>query len=136
MNISMIYFSSTGNTEKMAEALKVGFEKAGNVVNLFEGGVAAEDFMKGDVLVIGTPACGTEEYDETIIKPLIDEIEDFQNKKLVLFGSYGWGDGEYMENLKDELEDMNVDIIKDFVMLETPDESMIDELKAFGESLK
>ncbi len=136
MNVSMIYFSSTGNTEALAEALKEGLEQGGHTVNLFEEGVSSDEFMKGDILAIGTPACGTEDYDETMIKPLVKEIGDFKNKKLILFGSYGWGDGEYMDNFKDELEDMNVDIIEDFVVLETPDEEALEHLKKVGQEIK
>lgn len=134
MKINMIYFSSTGHTEAMAEALEEAALDAGYDIEVFTE-EADENFVDADILFFGSPACGTEEVDDTIILPTIENIE-LDGKKVFLFGSYGWGGGEYMEIWRADMESLGAELIADpVVCLEEPDDEVLDHLREVVESI-
>ncbi|MBN2221061.1 MAG: flavodoxin domain-containing protein, partial [Vallitaleaceae bacterium] len=92
-SISIIYWTGTGNTELMAEAISDGAKNAGAQVKLIEVSSASlEDFNNADVVAFGCPSMGNEELEESEMEPYISSIEGYaENKKLFLFGSFGWG---------------------------------------------
>ena len=100
MQINIIYWSGTGNTEAMAKLIGQGAESAGATVTITEIGAAdAATALTADVLALGCPSMGTEVLEETLFDPFVTSIEDkVSGKKLALFGSYGWGDGEWMQD--------------------------------------
>ncbi|MDO5716292.1 MAG: flavodoxin domain-containing protein [Tissierellia bacterium] len=129
MKANLIYFSSTGHTEAMADVVKEALEEKGYDVEVYTDEQGSE-FADADLLVFGSPACGTEEVDESIIVPTIDSIDDFADKKVFLFGSYGWGGGEYMETWRSEMEGKGAIMAAEpVVCLEEPDDSVVQELK-------
>ncbi|MDO5708099.1 MAG: flavodoxin domain-containing protein [Andreesenia angusta] len=131
MKVNMIYFSSTGRTEEMAETVKEAIESKGYELNIYTDEADGEEFADADILVFGSPATGVEEVDESIIVPTIDSIPSLDGKEVFMFGSYGWGDGEYMETWKEEMEGKGAIMAADpVVCLEEPDDSVKDELKA------
>ena len=96
--VGIIYWSSTGNTEAMAQAVEEGAKAAGADVEIME--VADADVDKAlsyDVLALGCPAMGDEELEDSVFQPVFEACEPkLAGKKVALFGSYGWGDGEWM----------------------------------------
>ena len=57
-------------------------------------------------------------------------------KKIALFGSYGWGDGEWMRNWDEECSNLGADMACDYVICnETPDDDGIADCKALGAAL-
>ena len=94
MKTAVIFWSGTGNTEAMAQAVA---ESAGAElfsVSDFSGNI--EDY---DAIAFGCPAMGAEVLEENEFEPFFSGIEDKLNgKKIALFGSYGWRDGEWMRN--------------------------------------
>ena len=97
--INIIFWSGTGNTEAMAEAIYNGSEKSKNSKLLTVDKATIDDVKEADVLFLGCPSMGVEELEESEMEPFMESIsKDILGKKIVLFGSYGWGDGEWMQN--------------------------------------
>ncbi|ADL51872.1 flavodoxin [Clostridium cellulovorans] len=99
--IAVIYWSGTGNTETMAKSIAKGIKEA----DLFY----ISDFDKAqidqyDKIAFGCPSMGAEELEESEFEPFFKSIEDkLSSKKIALFGSYGWGDGEWMRNWEERV---------------------------------
>ena len=98
--MSIIYWSQTGNTEAMAKAIAQGAEAAGAEVKLMTVSEASEADVTGcDLLALGCPAMGAEVLEEDEFEPFFTSIEGkLSGKKVALFGSYGWGDGQWMRD--------------------------------------
>ena len=96
--VAVVYWSSTGNTEAMANAVADGIREKGGEAVLhtcedFDGSKVAEY----DAIAFGCPAMGAEELEDTEFEPMFSACESkLSGKKIALFGSYGWGDGEWM----------------------------------------
>ncbi len=100
MNAIVIYWSSTGNTESMAN--KISETIGVNAVNV--SSISAEDALKYDTLILGCPAMGAEELEDGEFRPFFDELmSKLENQRLFLFGSFGWGGGEWMRNWEEEV---------------------------------
>lgn len=101
MNVPVVYWSGTGNTRTMAGAVAEGIRSAGAEPILME--VADADvavLVSEDVFALGCPSMGAEQLEETEMEPFVESLEPFvSGKKILLFGSYGWGDGEWMSLL-------------------------------------
>lgn len=101
--VAVVFWSGTGNTEQMAEAVAEGAKSAGAEVTLanvndFDSSSVA-DF---DGIAFGCPAMGAEVLEDSEFEPVFNECESALNgKSIALFGSYGWGDGEWMRNWED-----------------------------------
>ena len=98
--ISVVYWSQTGNTEAMAEAVGAGIAKAGKEADVVEVSSASmEDLKAAKVFALGCPAMGAEVLEEMEMEPFVEEVEGFaQGKTIALFGSYGLGDGQWMRD--------------------------------------
>jgi len=103
--IAIIYWTNTGNTEVMANFIKDSCEQENNHAKLFHvNNFNPLTVNNYDVLALGCPAMGTEQIEEQEFAPMIAKIEDkLVNKGVILFGSYGWGKGKYLEALKKRL---------------------------------
>ena len=102
MKVNIVYWSATGNTEAMAYAAEEGAKGAGAQVDLMPVSAADASVLDCDVLLLGCPAMGAEELEEGEFEPFFSSIEgSLSGKKLGLFGSYDWGDGEWMRTWQD-----------------------------------
>ena len=134
-NVAVVYWSGTGKTEAMAEEISAGAERAGAHADL----VQASDFEPSkvaqfDAFAFGCPAMGVEELEESEFGPMYDAVEPkLDGKKVVLFGSYGWGTGEWMEAWEDRAR--NASVVTTVIANEEPDESALAECDAAGASL-
>lgn len=139
MTISIVYWSGTGNTETMAEAMAEGITEAGLQARLIPVGEADPDLLaKTTAFALGCPSMGAEELEESEMEPFVQSIEGkIAGKKIVLFGSYGWGDGEWMRNWEKRMKDAGAELINGagIIVNEAPDEVAIAELKAVGKEL-
>lgn len=100
MKTAVIYWSGTGNTEAMAQAVAEGAGAELFHVSGFLGGVEAYD-----ALAFGCPAMGAEVLEEMEFEPFFSAVEGtLKGKKVALFGSYGWGDGEWMRNWEERVK--------------------------------
>lgn len=104
--MKIIYWSQTGNTEAIAELIKIGIEQAGKTAELTQvSEISVEDILNEEMLIIGCPSCGVESLDETEMEPFISSLEGkIEGKKIALFGSYGWGNGEWMHEWEERMK--------------------------------
>lgn len=137
--ISIIYWSGTGNTQKMAEAIADGAKNDGNEVKLLSVDSAKkEDVLNSDVIAFGCPSMGCEELEESEMEPFISEMENenISGKKVALFGSYGWGDGQWMRDWEDRMKTAGVNLITEGLIINnTPDDVGIKLCRELGKKL-
>ncbi len=129
--IGLIYWSGTGNTESMANHLKKQLECCD--VDLYFSEISEMDedaFFENEMLIMGSPACGTEQINEDYFEPLMEDSGDkFEGKNVFLFGTYGWGGGEYMETWTEDLLSHGAKIEFDAVVVEgEPSDETFEEL--------
>ena len=136
--IAVVYWSGTGNTKAMAEAVAEGISSKGAEAVLF----TASEFDAGmmdsfDAVAFGCPSMGSEELEESEFLPMFTECESkLSGKKIALFGSYGWGDGEWMRTWEETCAGDGAVMACDFVICnEAPDDDAVSACKALGEAL-
>lgn len=98
--VAVVYWSGTGNTEAMADFVVQGAKKAGADVSVFTASQFDSNKMdEFDAVAFGCPSMGAEQLEDTEFEPMFTQCRPKLNgKKIALFGSYGWGDGEWMRN--------------------------------------
>ena len=136
--IAVVYGSGTGNTEAMANAVADGAKSAGAQVSVFScGDFTASDFQNADAVAFGCPSMGAEQLEESEFEPMFSSLENqLKDKNIALFGSYGWGDGEWMRNWDSTCREDGANIVCDFVIAnEAPDDDALEACKALGASL-
>ena len=136
--IGIIYWSGSGNTEKMAELIAKGAEEAGAEVVCKNVAAASQDELSGyDVVVFGSPSMGAEVVEESEMEPFVTEaVPGLKGKKAALFGSYGWGDGEWMRNWSAQMKDDGINLFDDgLIVNESPDGESADECVEYGRKL-
>ena len=137
--INVVYWSQTGNTEEMAEAIGKGITQAGGEAVVSEVSAISPDALKDEnVFALGCPAMGAEVLEEAEMEPFVEAVESFaEGKKIALFGSYGWGDGQWMRDWVDRMSAAGANILgnEGIMAHETPDEAVLDECKAVGKQL-
>ena len=101
--IAVVYWSGTGNTEAMANLIADGAKAAGAAVDIFQASEFDAAKIAGyEALAFGCPAMGDEELEEDEFLPMWESVKDsLDGKRVALFGSYGWGDGDWLQNWKD-----------------------------------
>lgn len=134
MKVSIIYWSGTGNTEAMASAIKDGVEAAGGEALLLPVAEADAGALDSDVIFFGCPAMGCEELEENEFAPYFTAVESkLKGKKVGLFGSYGWGDGEWMRNWQSLVEEDGAVMIADgLIANNAPDGVVLAECMELG----
>lgn len=139
MSISIVYWSGTGNTEAMANALADGIREAGGEATLITvDSAGAEALASEEVFALGCPSMGAEELEESEMEPFVAELEGkVKGKKILLFGSYGWGDGEWMRNWEERMKNAGAILVTGagIIANEAPDGVAIDALKAAGKEM-
>ena len=135
---AVIYWSGTGNTEAMANAVLDGMKNAGaDAVLLTASDVDASAVGGYDAVALGCPAMGAEELEETEFAPMFASIkEKLGGKAVALFGSYGWGDGEWMRTWEQECSDAGIKLAAESVICcEAPDDEALEACKSLGKKL-
>ena len=136
--INVVYWSQTGNTEEMAEAIGKGITQAGGEAVVSEVSAISPDALKDEnVFALGCPAMGAEVLEEAEMEPFVEAVESFaEGKKIALFGSYGWGDGEWMRNWEESCKESGANLVCDSVICqEEPYDEATDACKALGAAL-
>ena len=135
--VAVVYWSGTGNTEAMADAVAKGARAAGASAELF----SASDFSAAkaagfDAFALGCPAMGSESLEDSEFEPVYDAIKGtLAGRKVALFGSYGWGGGEYLDTWKSQAEDAGVNVVSAVAVNVEPEDDALGELKALGQKL-
>lgn len=134
----IVYWSSTGNTEAMANVIAEGVKAAGGTPELvFVDSVNVDELLAQPAFAIGCPAMGAEELDESV-DSFVSEIEGkVSGKNILLFGSYDWGDGEWMRIWQERMEKAGAVIITGagIIANNAPDSDAEASLKAAGAEL-
>ncbi len=132
--VEIVYWSGTGNTEAMAQEIEAAAKAAGAEVETVRFEDTNVDAVAGkDVILLGCPAMGAEELEETIVEPFFAELlPKLSGKKVGLFGSYGWGSGEWMDIWKQRTEDAGAAVIGTAIVNETPNNA--EECAALGKA--
>jgi flavodoxin short chain len=136
MKTAVIYWSGSGNTEQMANAIKSGIEKANVAADIFSvSDFAAEKLKSYDAFAFGCPAMGAEVLEESEFEPFFADAEAFiKNKPVILFGSYGWGDGEWMRNWETRTKSCGARLFADgLIVNNTPDGAALLDCSSLGE---
>lgn len=136
--VAVVFWSVTGNTEAMANAVAEGAKgKGADVTVLGAGEFSASNVSEYDAIAFGCPAMGAEVLEESEFEPMFASVEtSLGGKKIGLFGSYGWGDGQWMRDWKDRCDAAGAALVNDGVMANNaPDDDALDECKSLGEAL-
>ena len=136
--IAVVYWSGTGNTEAMASAVAEGAKEKGAEAVLLTPSEFGSDMLDNfDAVAFGCPAMGAEELEESEFLPMFEACESkLKGKKIALFGSYGWGDGEWMRTWEENCtSDGALLACESVICNESPDDDAIASCKALGASL-
>ena len=116
--IAIVYWSGTGNTEAMAKAIEEGVKEAGAEASVFTPGeFDSSKIPEFDAIAFGCPAMGAEVLEETEFDPMFTALEsDLKDKKIALFGSYGWGDGQWMRDWEARCKAIGADLVSEGVI--------------------
>ncbi len=136
--VAVVYWSGTGNTEMMATAVLDGIKETGaEGVMLTAAEFDASMMDSFDAIAFGCPSMGAEELEESEFAPMFSSCEaNLAGKKIALFGSYGWGDGEWMRNWETTCKDAGAVLACDFVICnDAPDDDAVTACKALGKAL-
>lgn len=136
--IAVVFWSGTGNTEAMADAVAEGAKGAGAEVSVFNvSDFSADKADEFDAIAFGCPAMGAETLEDSEFEPVFNECEPkLKGKKIALFGSYGWGDGEWMRTWEDTCNSASAVLATESVICnDSPDDDAIASCKALGAAL-
>lgn len=135
MKVNIIYWSGTGNTEEMAKLIAEGARESGATVEIKTVDKAEiEDVKDCDLLVLGSPSMGAEVIEECEMEPFVQSIEgEVSGKKMILFGSYGWGNGEFMTDWEERMESLGAELLdREVIVREFPEGNDRDKLIEIG----
>lgn len=123
-DIAVVYWSDTGNTEEMAKLVAEGIASAGGSAVL----IGADSFGPADVekygaIAFGCPAMGDEELEDVEFLPMYDAVEPLlEGRRVALFGSYDWNDGEWMELWEQRAEAAGLNVVDSVIAKDYPDD--------------
>ena len=131
--VAVVFWSATGNTETMANCVAEGAN--GTIVPCSE--MNAAKLAEFDAVAFGCPAMGAEQLEESEFEPMFSSVKgSLGGKKIALFGSYGWGDGDWMRIWEDDCGDAGITLACESVICnEAPDNSALASCKAMGKQL-
>jgi flavodoxin short chain len=135
--VAIVYWSGTGNTEAMANCIAEGVKEAGGTAELLSPAeFSAARLSEFDVTAFGCPAMGSEVLEECEFEPMFAQLEgSLSGKKVALFGSYGWGDGQWMRDWCERCGSANLYDEEGLIVNEAPDTAAQESCKAMGRNL-
>ena len=137
--VKIVFWSQGGNTAAMAAAVAEGVQEAGSmaeIINVSDASAADLQSMKG--FALGCPAMGAEVLEEMEMEPFMCELEgSLAGKSVGLFGSYGWGDGQWMRDWEERCKAAGAAVVggEGVICQETPDDGAIASCRALGKAL-
>ena len=139
MKSAVVYWSGTGNTEAMAKAVAEGMTAAGaEAVLLTPDQVQPGDLNAYGAIAFGCPAMGSEVLEEMEFQPMFDACKrSLGGKRVALFGSYGWGDGQWMRDWEERMSGCGATVLggEGLICREMPDETALADCEALGRQL-
>ena len=135
---AIIYWSGTGNTEAMANAVYDGAKSVNPEAVCFSvADISAEEAAQYDTLILGCPAMGAEVLEEDEFEPFFAGLEaKLSGKNVALFGSYGWGDGEWMRSWEERVKGSGANLVggEGLIVNEAPDEAALGQCGELGKN--
>ena len=133
---AVVYWSGTGNTAAMAELVLEGMREAGADASLIECTMVT-DLAAYDAIAFGCPAMGSEQLEDSEFEPMFDGVKkSLGGKAVALFGSYGWGDGEWMRSWEDDCKAAGINLVCESVLVNgAPEGADAEACKALGKAL-
>ena len=134
--VAIVFWSATGNTETMANCIAEG--AGANCTLVPCGEMTPAKLAEFDVVAFGCPAMGAEQLEESEFEPMFAALEGSLNgKKIALFGSYGWGDGQWMRDWVSRFENAGAVIVggEGVICVEAPDDEAVNACKKLGNEL-
>lgn len=129
MKTAIVYYSGTGNTKMMTDVLEKELAKKGEVSVFTAPEFSADMLQSYDVIAFGCPAMGTEELEQDEFEPMFASLENnLGGKRIILFGSYAWADGEWMRTWRKRCEDDGAVVLADITSFEAPDDAVNEAL--------
>ena len=134
---AVIYWSGTGNTEAMANAVAEGMKEAGAEVTVMTADQVDANALSYSAIAFGCPAMGSEVLEEMEFQPMFDACKrSLGGKRVALFGSYGWGDGEWMRSWEKDCGDVGINLVCESVICaDAPDDMVLEACRALGKAL-
>lgn len=129
--VAIVYWSQTGNTEAMANAVAEG----ANATAVDVADFSADEVADYDAFAFGCPAMGSEELDPDFEETWNACVPLFGDKPVALFDSYDWGTGDWMETWKSSAEDAGVNVVESVIANLEPDDETLDRLRKLGADL-
>lgn len=137
--LNVVFWSQSGNTEAMANAVADGAKEAGADAEAIYVGDASEDDLKSaKAFALGCPAMGDEVLEEGEMEPFVADVEGFASgKKIGLFGSYGWGDGQWMRDWVERMQNAGATVVngEGIICQEAPDDDTLQACRELGKTL-
>ncbi|MEI0602757.1 flavodoxin domain-containing protein [Brachyspira alvinipulli] len=136
--IALVVWSKTGNTRLMGKAIKEGAESNGAEVETFKAYNFDIDAVKNyECIALGCPAMGAEILEDTEFLPMYENVKPYlKDKKVFIFGSYGWGDGKWMRDWQEDAVNNGITLFRDpIIAKEKPTDDILNELKKVGVDL-
>ena len=137
--MKVVYWSQGGNTQAMADAVAEGIRNAGKEAEVIDmDGYSVDELKDEAVYALGCPAMGDEVLEETIVEPFVSDLEgSMSGKKIALFGSYGWGDGQWMRDWVERTEKAGAEVIggEGVIANETPDDDALEACRKLGQAM-
>ena len=132
--MKIVYYSASGNTEKMANLIAEGIANGGKTAEVINVSNANADiFDNEEIVILGCPAMGDEVLEENEFEPFVEEIASkISGKKVALFGSYGWGDGQWMRDWQERMESLGCTLIADGLIIQNEPEDNSPECIELG----
>ena len=132
--MKIVYYSASGNTEKMANLIAESIVNGGKSVEVINVSDAnANIFDNEEIVILGCPAMGDEVLEENEFEPFVEEISSkISGKKVALFGSYGWGDGQWMRDWQERMESLGCTLIDDGLIIQYEPEDNSSECIELG----
>ena len=136
-DIAVVYWSGTGNTEAMANFLAEGVKDCGKSVELITAdNFTADDLGKYAGILFGCPSMGDEILEEDVFEPMFESVEkDLSGKTIGLFGSYGWGDGQWMRDWVERCNNAGANVVGNVIANEYPDDSAASDCRNLGKAV-
>ena len=136
--VIVAFWTGTGNTAEMAEYVAEGIKEGGaeaKVVSVDD--ISAADLKDAKAFALGCPSMGVEQLEESTMEPFVEEVCGFASGKTIgLFGSYGWGDGEWMRNWEEDCRGKGAVLAAESVICnDTPDDEGEEKCRALGRAL-
>jgi flavodoxin short chain len=138
-NVLIAYWSGTGNTEAMAKSVAKGVTEAGAEVTLKPVAEVTGEMVKtAETIAFGCPAMGAEVLEETEMEPFISRLTSAEvgGKALGLFGSYDWGDGQWMRDWVERMKGLGANVDGEGIAANlAPSNDALDQCRELGKRL-